>query len=39
MELEGVGGVSVGNLGFEIGGEVDDGNGFEGAPGMGVQHI
>lgn len=29
VELEAVGGVSVGDLGFEVGGQVDDGNGVE----------
>lgn len=31
MELEAIGRVSVGNLGLEVGGQVDDGNGIEGA--------
>ena len=32
MELEGVRGVSMCYFGVEVGGEVDDGNGFEWAP-------
>ena len=34
MELEGVGGVPMCDLGVEVGGKVDDGNGFEGASWM-----
>jgi len=33
MKLEGVGGVSMGDLRLEVGGKVDDGDGFEGASG------
>ena len=36
MELEGVGGVSMCDLGVEVGGKVDDGNGFEWASCVGV---
>lgn len=32
MQFEGVGRVSVGDVGFEIGGEVENLDGFEGAP-------
>lgn len=30
MELESVGSIPVGNLRFEVGGKIDDGNGFKG---------
>ena len=30
MKLESVGSISVGNFGLEIGGKIDDGNGFKG---------
>lgn len=33
MELERVGGVSVGDLGLEVGGKVDDSDGLKRAPG------
>lgn len=31
MQLEAVGAISVGDLALEVGGQVDDGNGVEGA--------
>lgn len=34
MELESVGGVSVGNVGFKVGGKVKNLNGIEGTPAM-----
>ena len=32
MKLESVGGISVGDLRLEVGGKIDDGNSFKGAP-------